>query len=251
MQRGRNKTVTHDFKLPVLVSGGPERSDGFATFFRTLTPPIKIRVFNNSELRTARAHLGEAEVDHFVALWDLKNGLEGRGDVKSLQRAITRLSSYYAAKRVEPNELQKFVDEAFTRDANKHKLSAEEACDVLRGARPSLRALSDLPCLLSEEISEMLNVSSRIVLWWTGERFTPAIWCEDIKTAFYVRVLLDIGGKGLRICPHCGNIFFPNRTDQSYCSVSHREAHRVARWRARRRSSAKEKGGKRVPRKTR
>jgi len=48
---------------------------------------------------------------------------------------------------------------------------------------------------------------SQLVLWWTGVRFTPAIWCYDMKTAFYVRALL---GKGLRICPHCSESFLRN-----------------------------------------
>ena len=88
---------------------------------------------------------------------------------------------------------------------------------------------------------------SQLVLWWTGVRFTPAIWCYDMKTAFYVRALL---GKGLRICPHCSEPFPQKRPDQNYCSVAHREAHRVARWRLQQKQKATGKKVKNVTRKT-
>ncbi len=93
---------------------------------------------------------------------------------------------------------------------------------------------------------------ARLVLWWNKERFLPAIWCPNLKTAFYARALLDIvGTKSFRLCAFCADWFRQKRTDQDYCSVAHREAHRVARWRANQKLKIQKKGRKRGTRKTR
>ncbi len=87
---------------------------------------------------------------------------------------------------------------------------------------------------LAAEITEGL-AASHLVVWWTGDRYLPAVFCEDRETALYVWVALTLagGGKSLGICPQCSVPFVRERSDQIYCSVQHREAHRVARWRAR------------------
>ena len=54
--------------------------------------------------------------------------------------------------------------------------------------------------------------SARIVLWWVGDRFVPAIFCPDIKTALYVRNAID----GQKICLGCGELFVPDRANQFY-----------------------------------
>jgi hypothetical protein len=153
----------------------------------------------------------------------------------------------------EPTDLSRFIDDEFSNEVKKNTdLSPQDALKVLMGRQPSPRAENDAHWLISEELSEIISASSHLVLWWNGKRFTPAIWCDNVKTAFYVRALLDVvGGKGLRICPHCSEIFFQKRPDQNYCSVAHREAHRVARWRAMKLSKSKRKGEKRGTRQTR
>lgn len=90
---------------------------------------------------------------------------------------------------------------------------------------------------LSQLLSWQLD-SVRLVLWWTGKRFLPALYCAGgIVDAALVRTLLSIvGAKGLRVCPHCSKPFLQTRPDQDYCCVAHREAHRVARWRANKKS---------------
>ncbi len=84
---------------------------------------------------------------------------------------------------------------------------------------------------LAESVSEDA-AQARLILRWTGKRFLPALLCPDIATALYVRALLGfVGGRALVVCPKCSKPFVPKRSDQFYCSVAHREAHRVARWR--------------------
>lgn len=88
------------------------------------------------------------------------------------------------------------------------------------------------PTVISGVMTEELD-SARIVLWWTGSSFTPAVWCEDLRTAVYVLSLpVFAGGRALAICPRCQEMFIQSRPDQTYDNVRCREAHRVARWRA-------------------
>lgn len=77
---------------------------------------------------------------------------------------------------------------------------------------------------------------ARIVLWWSGAEFTPAIWCENLETAVYALALpMFAGGDLLGLCLRCKQIFVRKRLDQEYCSPRHREADRVARWREKQR----------------
>jgi hypothetical protein len=253
MQRDVYDAVTHEYRVPVLIPAKPPQQEGFATFFRELGPATPVRIFRNSELRNVRGHLTSEEAQHFIAVLDLTTALQNPSDPIALRKAEKRLKKAYDAKRGEPTELYRLFDEQFSDEVKKNtNLSTREAVDVVMGRRPSARATKDRRWLLSEELSEMLSAYSRLVLWWTGERFTPAIWCENVKTAFYVRALLNVvGGRSLRICPHCGEVFFQARPDQNYCSIAHREAHRVARWRAMKVSKSKRKGDKRGTRKTR
>ena len=86
---------------------------------------------------------------------------------------------------------------------------------------------------------------ARLVLWWSEDGLKPAIWCREMRTGFYARALLSVvGAKGLRICPHCGEPFLQERSDQDYCSVAHREAYRVARWRSQQKKAPISKGSK-------
>ena len=97
--------------------------------------------------------------------------------------------------------------------------------------------------ILAKVLSNVLG-KAQLVLWWKDNerRFLPAIYCPDVATALYVRALVKfVGGKSFLVCPHCGGFFVQQRSDQDYCSIRCREAHRVARWReakSRRKSSS-------------
>lgn len=253
MQRGVYDPVTTEFRVPVLIPAKPpNKAEGFTTFIRELGPATPVRVFKVSELKNAHQHFTPEEAEHFDAVIALTTALQNSDQI-ALRKAEERLKKAYETKGNEPTDLYRLIDGQFGNDVIKStNLLPREALDVVLGRRPSSRAAKDACWLLSEDVSEMLSASSRLVLWWTGERFTPAIWCDDLKAAIYVRAMLSVvGGKGIRICPHCSEIFFQRRPDQNYCSVAHREAHRVARWRAMKLMKSKTKGGKRGTGKTR
>jgi hypothetical protein len=79
---------------------------------------------------------------------------------------------------------------------------------------------------------------ARLVLWWSGLQFIPAIWCEDLEAAAYALALpMFAGGELMGLCPRCKRIFVRTRSDNEYCSFRHSEADRVARWRQKQKKS--------------
>lgn len=253
MQRGIYDAVTHEFRLPVLVPATPARGEGLATFEQELGRPQPVRIFKDSDLKDAKRHLTESEATHFYAIVALAQSLRHPSDSIAIENARAVLEKAYEIRRAEP----RFgglppagLAEGLSRLVG---LPPQQSLEVWEGRRAGPRAALDPRWQLSYEVSQAIFFSARLVLWWTSCRFTPAIWCQDMKTAFYVRALLTaVGGKGLRICPHCNEPFLQERPDQSYCSIAHREAHRVARWRAEKASKSRKKGGvKHGARKTR
>jgi hypothetical protein len=79
----------------------------------------------------------------------------------------------------------------------------------------------ELPYIVTEALA-----STELVLWFSPrrQRFTPAFYCPDLKTALWVRYLID-----MRACPHCGKFFVPAASNVLYCCGEHREAYRVSR----------------------
>ena len=127
----------------------------------------------------------------------------------------------------------------------------QEALARWHGHRYGPRAERNERWLLSQLMSEALR-SVKVVLWWSGREFRPALYCSEIKAALYVFLLMKVaGGQGWGVCPKCGAFFEQRRSNQNYCTIAHREAHRVARWRAAKIAKARKRGGKNVPRKTR
>lgn len=237
MRRDRYNPVTPDFRLPILIPSIPEEQEGVATFESEFGPPKPVRMFKNSDLKNARKHLSQSEAQGFYAVVALTQGLQNPADSIALGKAKAAFDEWHRLQQDEPSIFSP-GDPGYEVFANGLAriigLPPEEAIAVFDGKRPGPRAAADPRWLLSYQISQALSSDAHLVLWCTGTRLTPAIWCEDVKTAFYVRALLNVtGGKGLRICPHCSEPFLQERPDQNYCSIAHREAHRVARWRAR------------------
>jgi hypothetical protein len=85
-------------------------------------------------------------------------------------------------------------------------------------------------------ISEGMGV--QLILWRSGKRLTPAVYCPDLETAAYAAALFSSRWK---VCPYssCLKWFVPNKAKQDYCCPAHREAHRVARWRERHKVGSK------------
>jgi hypothetical protein len=253
MQRGRMNTVTEEAKLSVLIPCPPSEAEGFATFAPEDGKPQAVRAFRNADLKNAKKHLPGNTGRRFTAVMKLKRALENPDDPISEEESLRALAEADHLLRSGPESplraaIPPDVPENLVEDVTAGKLAGHALIEKLEhfwGLRPGPRASKDPGWLLSYVISMELR-EARLVLWWKGKTFRPALWCPDMKTAFYARVLLDVvGGKGFRMCPHCGAWFVQDRADQTYCSVAHREAHRVARWRAQQKLKATEKGKRR------
>jgi len=182
----------------------------------------------------------EYEAKHFSAVTMLMQALRTERDSLAIQRARNLLDEAYALKKEHPDscstpfppprnaarEELNFA-RALTKLMGLRPDQTKEALEIHDGLRPAPQAGKDPHLLLSYLVSGALR-DSHLVLWWSGQVFKTAILCPNMKAAFYARALLG----AIRICPHCTETFFPQRADQNYCSVPHREAHRVARWRA-------------------
>jgi hypothetical protein len=254
VQRGRINTVT-DF--PVLVPASQDQQEGVATFLVELGPLVPVRALRNSDLKNASQAMTESEAKHFAAVMMLREALSTKPDPLAMENARGLFRAAYELKRKERGSSRsnptEWEDSPFAQalQAMTGLGSSKEALELYEGLRPGPRATADPRWLLSYEVSKALR-DAQLVLWWNGQRFLPAVYCPNIKTAFYARALLDIvGTKSFRICACCGDLFRQKRTDQDYCSISHREAHRVARWRARQKRRARTHGGKHGTRKTR
>ncbi len=97
--------------------------------------------------------------------------------------------------------------------------------------------------MLVKELSNLLD-GVRLVMCRWSEGVGLALLCPDLASALLVRVVMSSIGTsaGLRICPKCSNVFLQKRADQDYCSVKCREAHRVERWRAGKKSEEQSLG---------
>jgi hypothetical protein len=79
----------------------------------------------------------------------------------------------------------------------------------------------------------------RLVMWKRKNGLlAPGLLCPNVRSAFWILTLWSAVGMkaGPRLCPRCGLLFGQKRPDQDYCSIECREAHRVDRWRKKKRS---------------
>lgn len=254
MQRGRINPVTN---LPILIPATHGREEGFATFESELQIQ-PVRALSNEDLKGASSAMQPEEAKHFYAVTMLTQALGANPDRLAIKRATELLREAYALKKKQRGPLFQFneseqsqVGSVLAGLMGLPAKKAEQALQVLEQLRPGPRASKNVRWLLSYEISEALR-DARLVLWWAGRAFQPAIWCPTVKTAFYAKALLAVvGGTGFRVCPYCGEPFLQKRSDQDYCKILHREAHRVARWRAAKIAKSQKRGGKHGTRKTR
>lgn len=200
VQRDKYKTVT----VPILIYASKESRDGTASFLPDFEGLRPVRILRDKDLTPTGEiwrSITKREQDELIA-------------TANLIRAVEKEDS----------------------------LAARHACAALAGGKsPELRMIvlevaekvAAYPqTKLDETISERLK-SARLVLWSYRGKPTLALFCPDRVTAFFARLLLSrVSGKGLVVCPQCGVPFVQKRPNQEYCSIQHREAHRVARWRA-------------------
>lgn len=248
MQRDHNNAVT---ALSILIPAERGEEEGFVSFRGELG--IKpVRTLRNTDLKHARKVMREHEAMHFSAVIRLiQVALAGTRDGLALTKGIKMLCEAYEMKKkwagpsvpfpppVNPDKERTRYARAVAELMKLPPEQAEEALEIYEGLRPGPLLRSNPIQWVSFEISEAVR-TAQLVLWWSGQSPRPAIWCPDLRTAFYARALLG----SFRICPQCGGPFFPQRPDQNYCSVAHREAYRVARWRSRKKqqTTRKERG---------
>lgn len=251
MTRDQYKTVTSKESFAILIPASPEEATGEATFknelFRT---PQSVRVVTFDELKKVARRLKGATAAHFSALLALKGALEANDELQ-LGAARERLAHAYRMRESE-NPLDVSEDPELDRKfgevlAQRSGMSPKEAIRHFEGLQPGPKAMENPHRLFSYEVSQRVGFhSTQIVLWWIDGKFRPAIHCEDSTAALYIHTffIAPTGGIGYRICPKCTDQFLQDRPNQDYCCPAHREAHRIARFRAQQKqnsTSGKEK----------
>lgn len=234
MQRGPYNSVT---TIPVLIACSSMEGDETvnlappqAMLKGTLVGLCPVRVLQDANLDREIRSLRSDDKERLLALIALRQALEGddRLSVEKREAAYRRVMHELLGPLV---GLQEAKQENF--QASMARLFAQ------RG-----KSLNVLERLLTHAVR-----NARLIIWRPKDegRLLPAIHCPDVATALYVRALVRIaGGKALVVCPNCGNLFLQQRSDQDYCSIRCREAHRVARWRAARGKRKKIRKGKRI-----
>jgi len=258
VQRDRNKTVTGE--LPILIPCESHEQEGTATFLSPEPPaPQPVRLFAPEEFerdfdRLIRTRMLAYERKLLLAfrMW---MDASRRKDLLAMQHAQNRVWDALQLRReqnqragLSPDDLE--MGRILGRYYGLPEGQEIEAIARHDGYSIGPRGASEIRLLLSEEISKALD-SVRLVLWFSSTGFRIALYCPHFKTALYFFCLMSfVSGVGIAVCPKCGKLFRQERPNQNYCSIAHREAHRVARWRASQAKKSK-KGEKHGSRKTR
>ncbi len=235
MQRARTKAVSHGVSvlIPPMAGEAGQPAEVFGLMGLAVSPPLRVmtvaekdddeRVKDDQRVLTG---LPKKERERFLATMQLLCAVEIK-DNEAIEKALLRLDG----------------------------ITDRAAKQIIKGIARSLDAERQARLLADQLNRELRGV--RFVLAFIEGRSTPvpAIYCPRRVQGLYVRMLFKIGGtRGLGVCPHCGEGFEMRRPDQQYCSVAHREAHRVARWRAATRKAKgmrSKKRGKKKPRRRR
>ncbi len=244
MKRNTDITVTGKESFAILVGTvPPETPMGEATFGIEIGPPIPVRPITLKDLKSAARKMNRVDGKEFSALLALRGALE-TGDKLELARTKERLEEVYLLRQREDAARPQLLDKESRRRLGEQLapsigLPAKESLKHFEGLRPGPIATENPTLLLSQEVSRIVAIWAQIALWWVNGRFVPAIYCTGLNRDFAMKIALYIhtffiapnGEIGFRVCPYCTEQFWQDRPNQAYCSISHREAHRVARWR--------------------
>jgi hypothetical protein len=279
MSRHPHKTVTTTVQqrnIPILLHAKKgERADGWASFIPT-TGFRQVRIFHHRDFKKAMSELSSEKRAFLVRLVSLKQKLEENQGLEDLLDTSHALLPFEQLKDALELSLRQDRGGSAT-GAGPVSPTSDAICGLLGTSADPITTLS---VLLSTQLA-----SARLVLWWRGKprgarmmsfdsegrsvlheskvgrdylramraeyqqqkkaKFVPSVFCPDTETALYVEFLFAIRGPG--ICPKCEKVFFKQRPDQAYCSIEHREAHRVARWRERDKRRRKREKRRRQP----
>jgi hypothetical protein len=205
--------------LPILVPAKPgEPSDGIANFLLEITriegggirwsPGGPVRLFRKKDVPAGdavRKVLSPRDVDLLIGADHLRKAHDDEDELLA-ERAYERLWPF----------IENSVERAFK--------------DVMVPVYASNRkwAENKFPQVVTKAVDD-----ARIVMWFSPKiaQFTPAIYCPTIKVAIFIHMFLG----GLRVCPYCSSVFIPLKKNVDYCSPAHRDAHRMQRWRRKKR----------------
>jgi len=195
------KTVT---SIPILMPVTGRDSDGRANF--DLNHPVsrKVHIFADDDLAKLKKLLPANDWKFLSGVLGVKQAFESKDQLK-LRQGYADVAPVMLGTSAsnEEMQLQKDFLDALAVDARS--------------------AVIFLPQLATYALK-----NARLVLWRSKGKFVPAIFCPNFRTALYAKALLG----RIKVCPHCNHLFEVPRSNQDYCSIAHREAHRVARWRA-------------------
>lgn len=204
-------------EVPLIVpckDGEPH--DGHANFNHNEIA-MKIRIVKDDELKDLKKALSPSEANFLADCLALKHAYNAKDPV-ALERPYNRLWPHLVSGIPGLDDSAAVLTKIFSSTPN-----WVPVC---------------LPQLVSNKLCDV-----RLVLWWFGfdkeemferGKFTPAFFCPDLKTALFFKGLLG----QIRICPRCEKVFVPRKGNIDYCSPAHRDAHRVARWRAQKQATA-------------
>jgi len=256
VKREPYKAVTS--QVPLLIPCLPNEHGHPATFFPVLPgkdPPL-VRPLSHSEAAEAlRKSRNTREHKHYAAIVGLLMAVQS-GNSEAQELECQRL---YFSMVPKPQSMAEAAVAQWLRSTPLSKIesivkadtrASAKVRDLFLAAIRGLQSVQEPHRVLCWEVTRTLFMRIRLVLWWDGNRFLPAIYCEDRTVALYIRVLLRASrGEGIATCLKCGEWFLQGRANQDYCTIAHREAHRVARWRSRQKKHATRKGNKRGSRK--
>jgi hypothetical protein len=227
--RDRNKTVTQQ-SFALLIPASHSESMGEATFEVKSGPPKFIRAIDIKELKKVAGQMRGAQAEHFFSLLSLRGALEARDELQ-LRNAKERLAKAVSTLESERQHRR----ESDAEREQRHREWVKHPLAFFFLLEQDFSVNEDAFRLFSHEVSRSdWPRDARIVLWWNAGSFRPAIYCENAVAALYIHTFFisPVGGPGFRSCPYDGEQFFQGRPNQEYCCPAHREAHRVARWRA-------------------
>jgi hypothetical protein len=222
--RDRDKTGT---KLLILLPGTASEQAGRAYFLpdQQLKP---VRVFQPDYLIPGTKHHAELlaalptkESKQFQGLLLLRSIGESGDEPQKLKRRLTRYGDV-RSRDLAQTAIKDAVESIEMFGPIEDSPNVYEAFRRSSSAKPHVEARFYLPPRFTEAMR-----TARLVLWWHEGKFTPAIYCPDVKTSLYVHAVL----REYAACLCCGQGFFPSRPDQRYCSDSCGQRHRKRRQR--------------------
>ena len=254
MNRDRNEHVTNQKGFALLVQAVPPQvSMGVATFFVEIGAPLPVRPVTREELKIVAKKLRGTDGKEFDALLQLRGALEAQDEL-ALAKAKEALQEVSRLRQKEDTSRRSTQNEESRRKfgeviAPSIGLPPEESYEHYSGLRPGPRAMENPGWLLSQVVSRIVDMWASVVLWWVEGRFIPAIYCIGPDHDFAMRVALYIhtffiapsGQIGIRACPYCSDQFWQDQSNQDFCCINHRESHRVARFRYRKKLQAAKK----------